>query len=949
MTKKLLLSALFVLALFSNTLAQSSAEISPYINSQSIIKQDARTIEALWDVQFNYDLQAASGGSLGKAAVVYLPPPIDKIWVGYWNTAVSTYILVFNTAGVRVDSFSLPQSGWRCFTFDGTHVYGGNNTTTIQKIDPVTRTIVGTVPAPQTVRYLTYDQTANGGAGGMWLGNFSTNLQLISMTGATLQTWPYAGLGVTSIYGAAFDPISIGGPFLWLWGQGTGAGTPQNIVQVNPATGLPTGVSHDAVLDVGVGNAQAIAGGLALGVNMVPGFASLLGVLQGTPDRLFAYELRALDAGVLQPFNLTSPPNGSRLVSFPNSSTPFTITWDTSRANATYKFIMSQGTNVLLVEPTGVNNITHTLGDLDILLAGFGLNPGDSIIVNWDVWAFRNNMPTNDSLKSTNGPWTVTLKRGVPVAGPFNLLTPPNNTTIVTSVFNPGPVSFTWSSSGPGLKYRWKFGPSVENSETVPHLVFPSDGGGYGTSFTIPNAALDGILAGAGLLPGDSASGVWAVYASAGPNDSLKSVETWNITFKRQPKGENLIAYDSSSANGRICKDSVVMAMNILGQTFDLFNRGGNTSVNALPMRGYKRVIWLGTATSTSSPAQRDSLKAYMNNPPPTHRSKVIIFAEDFGYMHGRTGSTVLDLDMCNNYLGWNYVADRPPSGAAQGLVGDYLNYTQTDSTIGTWPDVLSQFDPATTHNLYRYRSDNTVHGIGKVGATWNAVTFATDAHALRRAVDSPPGSPIIRMLAGGLLYVDTDGQVPVELTSFTASTSGSTITLNWATATELNNKGFEIERKMNDGSFAQIGFVNGNGTTVEPKNYSFIDNPGAGVHIYRLKQVDFDGSFEYSNEVEVEIEVPAEFSLGQNYPNPFNPSTTINFGLAVDSKVTMKLFNTLGQEIATLVNESMQAGNHKYEFNGKNFVSGVYFYQIEARGVDGRNFSSIKKLLLLK
>ncbi len=193
---------------------------------------------------------------------------------------------------------------------------------------------------------------------------------------------------------------------------------------------------------------------------------------------------------------------------------------------------------------------------------------------------------------------------------------------------------------------------------------------------------------------------------------------------------------------------------------------------------------------------------------------------------------------------------------------------------------------------------------------------------------------------------------IPVELSSFTASTSGSTITLNWATATELNNKGFEIERKMNDGSFAQIGFVNGNGTTVEPKNYSFIDNPGAGVHIYRLKQVDFDGSFEYSNEVEVEIEVPAEFSLGQNYPNPFNPSTTINFGLAVDSKVTMILFNSLGEVVATLINnEFKEAGYHNYQLSTINYQlpSGVYFYQIEARGVDGKNFSSAKKLILMK
>src|SRR5690606_24051464 len=114
---------------------------------------------------------------------------------------------------------------------------------------------------PQTVRYITYDPTADGGSGGFWLGNFSTNLQLISMTGTVLVTHPYASLGVTSIYGAAWDGYSAGGPFLWLWGQGAGTGTPQWIVQIDPVTGLPTGVTHDVITDIGVGNASAIAGG----------------------------------------------------------------------------------------------------------------------------------------------------------------------------------------------------------------------------------------------------------------------------------------------------------------------------------------------------------------------------------------------------------------------------------------------------------------------------------------------------------------------------------------------------------------------------------------------------------------------------------------------------------------------------------------------------------------
>ncbi|MBE0539342.1 MAG: T9SS type A sorting domain-containing protein, partial [Ignavibacterium sp.] len=121
------------------------------------------------------------------------------------------------------------------------------------------------------------------------------------------------------------------------------------------------------------------------------------------------------------------------------------------------------------------------------------------------------------------------------------------------------------------------------------------------------------------------------------------------------------------------------------------------------------------------------------------------------------------------------------------------------------------------------------------------------------------------------------------------------------------------------------------------------------GNYTYRLKQVDFNGTFEYSNTIEVEVIGVKEFALGQNYPNPFNPSTTINFSLAVDSKVSLKIFDVLGQEVATLINGQMSAGSQKVSFNASTLNSGVYFYRIDADGVDGQKFSSVKKMILTK
>lgn len=190
---------------------------------------------------------------------------------------------------------------------------------------------------------------------------------------------------------------------------------------------------------------------------------------------------------------------------------------------------------------------------------------------------------------------------------------------------------------------------------------------------------------------------------------------------------------------------------------------------------------------------------------------------------------------------------------------------------------------------------------------------------------------------------------VPVELTSFAAVVNADDVTLNWSTATETNNQGFQVERS-NGGAYEIVGYVAGHGTTTEIQNYSYTDqNVKAGTYMYRLKQVDYDGSYEYSEVVSVDVVGPKEFILNQNYPNPFNPATKISFSLAVESKVALKIFDVLGQEVLTLVNNNFTAGSHEVEFDASNLNSGVYFYRIEADGVDGQKFSSVKKMILSK
>jgi hypothetical protein len=189
---------------------------------------------------------------------------------------------------------------------------------------------------------------------------------------------------------------------------------------------------------------------------------------------------------------------------------------------------------------------------------------------------------------------------------------------------------------------------------------------------------------------------------------------------------------------------------------------------------------------------------------------------------------------------------------------------------------------------------------------------------------------------------------LPVELSSFSASVIGSNVKLSWKTETEVNNYGFEVERyalSAERQAWNKIGFVNGNGNSNSPKNYSFVDDKvSAGKHTYRLKQIDNDGLFEYSKTIEVDFGAPKKFELSQNYPNPFNPLTTIRFSLPEAGNVRLTLFNILGQELQTLVNEFKESGVHTINFDASELNSGMYIYKIEAG-----TFSQTRKMTLIK
>lgn len=230
--------------------------------------------------------------------------------------------------------------------------------------------------------------------------------------------------------------------------------------------------------------------------------------------------------------------------------------------------------------------------------------------------------------------------------------------------------------------------------------------------------------------------------------------------------------------------------------------------------------------------------------------------------------------------------------------------------------------------NSLIYWTDNTTDDISR------ATTSGASVTSLISGIPYPQG-----------IAINWNSAVPVEISSFTSLLNRNSVKLSWTTVMEMNNRGFSIERKST-GEFKEIAFVSGNGSSNHEINYSFEDrNLQVGSFRYRLKQMDYNGNYEYYNLTnEVIIGVPQQFRLLQNYPNPFNPVTNIEFELPQNSFVELKIFDITGREVSSILNQNLTAGYHKYSFDASGISSGAYFYRINAG-----SFSDMKKMIVLK
>ncbi|MBK7446844.1 MAG: T9SS type A sorting domain-containing protein [Ignavibacteria bacterium] len=273
-----------------------------------------------------------------------------------------------------------------------------------------------------------------------------------------------------------------------------------------------------------------------------------------------------------------------------------------------------------------------------------------------------------------------------------------------------------------------------------------------------------------------------------------------------------------------------------------------------------------------------------------------------------------------------------------------YLMILKYSINAGSANDSVSLFVYNSSQNV---PSSEPLPSIGPKGGSGADLTDA-GRFALRQGTSS--SSP--RVTVDGIFVTTSwdNTALPVELSSFNYETLKGNVTLHWTTSSEINNAGFDVERSDVNGQISNVwskaGFISGNGTSSGSINYSFTDNNlSSGKYNYRLKQIDYNGNYEYfSLNSDVIIATPKNFFLGQNYPNPFNPSTVINYNIPQDSYVKIKLYDNTGREVLTLLNEFISAGYYTINFNVSDLASGIYFYNINAG-----EYTATKKMMLVR
>ncbi|HRI46132.1 MAG TPA: choice-of-anchor D domain-containing protein [Ignavibacteriaceae bacterium] len=367
--------------------------------------------------------------------------------------------------------------------------------------------------------------------------------------------------------------------------------------------------------------------------------------------------------------------------------------------------------------------------------------------------------------------------------------------------------------------------------------------------------------------------------------------------------------------------------------------------------------IWAASATTGISKVYKWTMNAGMFNPVP----EVITLSDNV------TGGSAQVAPMPNGDFYFNATGMNPKKYSANGtLVG-----TVPGSVVATGSNGIKFIGTVATSEFFvtfAFGGGNENARIIEIpnGVPADAIVYGVTPSLGTNSNANGTGDVAIKLNSdltadifvlstnNGIGAYSTSQAVPVEFATFSAEAQDRNVILMWKTSTETNSASFEVERTLSSaGSWSTVGSVRASGTTTETKSYSFVDRDLVSAkYQYRLKQIDLDGTYSYSNVIEVEVGLPVSFDMSQNYPNPFNPTTRIAYQIPADSRVTMELYDITGQKVATLVNTELTAGYYTFDLSVGSYglASGVYIYRMTAvEKASGKNFVNTKKMMMLK
>ncbi|MCK9408914.1 MAG: T9SS type A sorting domain-containing protein, partial [Bacteroidetes bacterium] len=523
---------------------------------------------------------------------------------------------------------------------------------------------------------------------------------------------------------------------------------------------------------------------------------------------------------------------------------------------------------------------------------------------------------SNDALTGTNGDNFVS-------AGKVTVSNLPSGLTAVVTRTSPTTVSVSLTGNASNH--------AAANSIANLTLAFQNSAFNSGVASAVTNATKSDLQitfndpASNNALSFDGSNDVVSVPASSSINLSQGTWEAW-VKVNSLAHHNRIIYKEGADLNG--IYELYILDNNTFGGSIRADVVVGGNRYNAIAGAGAA----IGTWTHIAATFDSTNFRIYVN-----------------GTLSGTTivSGAPAAIDANTGPLGIGGNVDGTPSSLFEGTIDEVRiwNIVRTQSEIAA--DMNNTSLSASTTGLQAYYHFDQ----GTAGGTNTSITTLNDA-----TTNANNGTLNNFALTGSSSnFISNDNPLPVELVSFTASAQKNTVELQWRTVTEVNNYGFEIERRAKDDRHLQgdghlawkkIGFIEGNGTTIASKQYSFTEkNLSAGKYSYRLKQIDRDGKFTYSQTVEVSIaNAPKEFALEQNYPNPFNPATVISYQLPVSSLVTLKVYDAIGREVATLVNEVKEAGSYSSQFDGTKLSSGIYFARLQSG-----DKVQLKKMILLK